>query len=312
MATWDVTRNIYISNVQIMDTARETLITIKNALVVKGWILRGSSRGDVAAEYDMLARAAAGSATDYWSSPSNFGRYAWLVLRHPTNGGELLLWMDSSSAYMSLYWSPTTLYTNDGAITAQVPPANPGDQKVCIQSGYNIIAWTTDAYLQLAITDDGESFIAFIKSGASNKMAWLFTKLEDSHTGDTKAYWQHFRGYSGSWDESIFNSWAYSACPYYGGTVRATPTWFYAVSTGTSDANPMTDLPPDPISGEQKMLEVPVYHWDPSVRQFRGTLPNVYRVSGVLADGDRLSAGAYVVIGDYAVPWGSAVDVLMG
>lgn len=311
MATWNMTRNHNITEVGIIEVYRQALIWLKNQLVAAGWDLRGT--GDGIDDSLMLAQSAPGPVgTDYWDLLTNVGQGMWAVLRHPTNGGDILLHHSGGNAWVDLYWSPGSGYTNDGGITFDVPPAAPVDQRSCFDAGENAFAWATTTYYQLGITDDGESFVLFVKSGASNKTAMMFMKLDDAHTGDAQPYWCYFRGYTDAWSEDQLIAHNEQGMPWENGTIRVCVPSFYAISTGTTAANAMDDLPADPISGDQKMLRVPIYHYDQPFRQIRGVVPDLYRVSSLLADGDRLNTGDSVVIGDYAVPWGSAVDILQG
>jgi len=309
MATWNTTgtRNILITGASDTERTKGVLAFIDQYLVgTAGWTRVGSSDGSTFS-WDSTKNI------PNVGSHSSIGGGAWACYEQVGGGAQIVIDYPSASDILHMFWSPSGSFVSTG-VNATTGPHESGSEPADMVSmdATSQAGQSTDQYISMAYTADGKSFIIFGSTGTNDYGAAAFITLENIKTGDTEGFWALWRFLQGgnAWEVSILSD---NTNPQYtAGYHPSSGEQPYTLMEPRFNGGDLFDnIGVDPVSGNHQRLELWCACNQATAYHVRGTCPGIYRISSLLSSGDRLDdAGGgvydYIVIGNYAVPWGSS------
>lgn len=310
MATWTTSRNNHLDEAVDNDRAKQSLMLIKDRLTgaTTPWTLIGYGTGTGGSSSMNIA----GVADPFPAFPSIVGvaDNAWICVMND-DGEQVVLQVQGDDGH--LWWSCTGDYTTIGDEAEDDRPGNtggPADEVTHFASGVDL-GYTAAHYASIAVSDDGNSFIYFAKQG-TGALGLAFTKLEDTKAGDTHPYWSYM------YETTSPGAWAETYMSYIGSNDRAMSyhpaggVLDYPVSQLYSGGQPVPDvIVPDPFTSDQQLVEVLAVCMTPPRYHIRGKIPGILRNPDARSMGDTFDTGAWMCMGEYALPWGDVGDVLL-
>jgi hypothetical protein len=281
---------------------------VKEALVAAGWTLKGE--GDGVDDGDMTG-------TTYWptfaSGTTGMAAGAWICIQN-TDGAHLVLWSDTvSTTQVGMWYSASGGYTSsmgEGVSTRVGSSSPPADERtVVIQTaGSAEVGGGGDYYSSVATSNDGNNVITwgFRSSLPGAEVAMMWGKVTGEKSGDTEAYFGYRNGASGSdvWGVADLSDTPTNFVAYHSGSASLVAHGATEIKVGGTDI--MDTIPTNPDSAGYDLVQSLLASDVGGSISIKGVLPGVRRVSTILAQGDLVgSNGAYVVVGDYGLPWNS-------
>lgn len=308
MANWTTIRNQHIDSSSSNERARQVLTLLCETLLTAGWSLVGQGGGNGSGVYQF--NASGGLTNQFAAFPSSQYAGAWFVARN-ADGIEICVW-NNSGYYLTFVASPADGFVA-GSSDEDTPPSDPADSFNTGGSTYESFGNSSYPFFcHISYSDDSNSFImsSYVSANDSESLCGVLVKLENVDASDASPtycpYWLAWMAYSSSvWENDALSGGNKGDV---GGFHPTAGAWKrYLLLEPKFDEDDVFDLiSADPITGEQPRLTCLVGCTEATYTHIRGTVPGIYRVPSGLSSGDLLDSGAYVVMGDYCVPWGSA------
>jgi len=306
--TWTVSRNNIISGANTADRAKGAMILIKDKLqaaavpwtVVKSGTGTGGSYG-------------AGDLLPTYPSISGVNSYAWVLLEN-TEGVQVIIQYYSNYLYM--FWAPDGGYESTGDEDEDTRPGDvspPTTEVINVPSTSNMI-WglNGDYYLSVATEDSGTSFIVFGKYLTYASAGMAIIKL-NTPSGDLHPYWgmNVCDDSDTPWGADYWESYSTiaNARKAYHPTAGGINYGVANYKINNSDA--MDNMPANPYTGEEQLMGLVAINIQSPHQHVKGGINGIMRCPGNLATGAKLNSGELIVLEDFVVPWGSAVDNLL-
>ncbi len=307
--TWTLSRDKFCTGTGTVRMLK-FLQVVKEALEAAGWVLKGN--GDGVDGFDMQT---VGAATNHWatfaSGTTGLAAGAWYCHEN-SDGAHLVLFSDSvSGTQVGMWYSASGGYTSGmgEGISARVgtstPPAD--ERQVVIQTSASAEAsGGADYYANVAMSSDGNSVIAWgFRALPQAETALIFAKFDGSKTGDVEPYVGYRFGATAAdvWLVSDLSDVPTNLKAYHT-TAGLIDYMFSEPAFGGTDI--MDTIPVDPYTSNHNTLQVLLGSDVGGGISIRGVVPGVRRVSSALSQGDLIGTnGAFVVVGDYGMPWNS-------
>jgi hypothetical protein len=306
---WQTDRNYQLDGASTELRAIQFVIKLKEVLDTAGWTIVGYGDGVDDSGWDL------GGVTDTFPAfPSTTGMDdgCWFAAESASGAQVVFQKTAAANADVAMWWSASGAYDNTGIghSTRAGDTGTPADE--IDQSGANIaFGGTTGVSKQtIAYTDDAESFIVFGRIAAKDEFRGFFIKLEDFRTGDTIPF-------VATWyAEAAADTWA--------STDLETPTanevlgWHpdgaekeYAFSNVSFDSvNIMTLIGPDPVSGDDQLIDVLLGCQIVGYYHIRGKVSGIVRAPDGRASGDKYASNKWMQIGSFAIDGWNSTDSL--
>lgn len=296
-------RNIQLNEAATGDRAIQFLIKMKEVLLTAGWSLIGNGDGTSNVNVNL-----AGGATDYFPTfPAITGMAAGAWFAVESSSGAQLVFQHLSSSDVHMYWSATGVYTDDSPthslrLGGTTPPADE------ITQPQSYVGFGTNAGQKFSVVydDTATSFVVFGAYTGNDVLGGFFLELTGTKTGDTAPYvgWWYFRPSYDVWDQlniptaDLISGWHPDGNQreYSFGKVR-----FDGVTL-------MDNLPADPVSADEQLMDCLIGCQEPTAYQIRGTAPIIKWMSGLRGTGDSFAGNRYMGIGECAIDGWSSVD----
>jgi len=301
---WATERNIQLTGSTTEERALQALIILKETLVSAGWSLIGNGDG-----VDDVNVNLAGGATDYFPAfPSVTGMAAGAWFAVESASGAQLVFQAPTGSDVFMYASPGGNYTDDSPthsvrLGATTPPADEIDFTV---SGYGDIGTYANRKFTIAYTDDATSFVLFGAYSGDNDLRGFWLELDGAKTGDATPYvgsWYLRVGYD-CWG-NLYNPEANSIKGWHpDGAVQE-----YCFGKPMFDSVDIINvLPPDPVSGDEQIIDCLVGCQVAASYHIRGVAPGIKWCSGLRSTGDMFDSDRYVCIGDNVIDGWNSTD----
>ncbi len=308
--TWTTSRNNHINEAATADRAKQTLCLIKDRLKACAvpWTVIGSGTG-TAGSYDM----AGSDLLPTFPSIAGMNDLAWICLE---NAGGAQIVLQVSAATFNMYWAAQGGF--DDPLPASdadedTPPGTTNNPSTFVEQTplVNDVGAGAVHYKSVAVQDNGYSFIMFGILGAAAAFNLCFLKMS-TDPADTEPYIGLYYCFNGNqpWD---MTTWQSTSNPetrraYHPGAAAGIE--YLIADPNAGNTYFMDDMPANPYSSKQQTLEMIAVSIAAPYKHVKGGLPAILRVPGNLTTGNTLNSGDLMVIGEMAVPWGSAVDPL--
>lgn len=315
MATWTVSINNHINESSNADRAKQVFVLIKDELLgaSTAWTLiaYGSGTGGSYAKDDTGLTDPFPSFPNITGGTEDVNDNSWIVIEN-ADGEQVIIQV--SSNYLHLFWSCSNSYLKESTgpwddASATVRPGDsttPADEvdhgSFPCNAGY-----TATYYASIAVSDDGNSFIFFAKTG-TDSIGIAFVKVEDTKTGDTHPYWSFMDSGSSTFDDSVLSSASSGddTKSYHpsGGQLR------YTLARPYSYQDIMDNMVVDPYTGNEQLVEPLCVCEQSPYNHIRGKVPGFVRNSSARSMGDTFNSGEYMCMGEWSVPWNGTTTSL--
>jgi len=298
-------RNQELSEAAAGDRAKQFLTRIKEALVAAGWSFIGCGDG-----VDDVSVNLAGGATDYFPTfpaITGLGDGAWFAVENA--GGAQLVFQNPSADDVFMYWSASGAYTDDSPThSVRLGGTTPPADEITMQQSYAGFGTYAGQKFTIIYDDTATSFIVFGAYGSNQPLGGFFLTLNGIKTGDSTPYvaWWYFRSGYDVWDY-LYNPVADDIMGWHpGGSAREYcfgRSWFDGVDM-------MSIIGPDPVSGDDPLMDCLVGCQEPTAYQIRGVAPYIKWMSDLRSTGNKFDSDRYMGVGQVAIDGWNSEDAL--
>ena len=307
---WTTVKNYLIDDSTFLGKVQRIVWRLKNALLYDcptPWTLLGWGNGSD----DFQPNS-----TDPWF---DFGDIttddSWFVLEN-ASGLQLIL-SNHNGARMQGRWTATGDYLaspgpwDDASPTVSPGSTSPPVDEVIMTSGNVNWTWSINPRLNIAMSDDGDSFIMASILGTTVNVTRILCKVEVTEPADLYPWYGfcHY-GTGNTWTVSSFTGTAYGRGYNPSGAGNVTSYSLGGLYDGQLDIG--NNIYVSPLTGNVHLSETLVVCRVAGSRHIRGKLTSMIRVPNAYAPGDTFNNGEFMNFGSYAIPWNDPVTPLLG
>lgn len=298
-------RNQQLTGATASDRALQFLIRLKEALVAAGWSLIGCGDG-----IDDVSVNLSGGATDYFPTfPSVTGVDAGAWFAVESSSGAQIVFQFPSSDDVYMYWSASGSYTDDSpTYDTRLGGTTPPSDEITMQQTYAAFGTNSGQKFTIVYDDTATSFLVFGRYSTNDELGMFFLELSGTKTGDTTPYiaWTYFR--------TGYDVWTYLYNPtsdYITGWHPDNSQREYAFGRSFFDSiDMMSVIGPDPVSGDDPLMDCLVGCQEASAYQIRGVAPYIKWMPSSRSTGTKFSSNRFIGIGQVAIDGWNSADAL--
>lgn len=290
-------RNFQLTGGTTTQRGSQFIVKLKEVLATAGWTLIGYGDGVSGSGFNLT-----GVTTTFPSFPSYTGMDAgaWLAVEN-VDGIQIVCQHVSGSTF-EFYASVGGGYTDDGVgHSTRVGNTTPPADEMAFVHFIDDFGSEANQYMSIIYDDTATSFVVFGQYGGADNISLFCLKLTGAKAGDPAPYiFKAAGGSADTWDVVDLQTSVYGWHP-----SAARETYKFLTIEGAS--NIMDNMPADPVSGAEQLVDCIVGCDSLGSVHLRGVAPIVKWMSGLRSTGDTFESNQYMGIGRVALDgWNSA------